>query len=184
MALVILCTVTSLSVNAAQSAKKSNIKQLQKVLNQLQAELKRERAKRSKEERALQKNEQGIAALNSEVSAIDRQLGRLTKNLKGYLANKDDLQHQLEEHRKQLQLVVQQRYKMGRKVPLKLLHNQEHPEQVSRMLMYFEKIQQHQSAQVQSFIELLAEQDSNNTNIDKTQAQLLKEKRQLLSRQS
>ncbi len=184
MALVILCTVTSLSVNAAQSAKKSNIKQLQKVLNQLQAELKRERAKRSKEERALQKNEQGIAALNSEVSAIDRQLGHLTKNLKGYLANKDDLQHQLEEHRKQLQLVVQQRYKMGRKVPLKLLLNQENPEQVSRMLMYFEKIQQHQSARVQSFIELLAEQDSNNTNIDKTQAQLLKEKRQLLSRQS
>ncbi|EPJ44875.1 MAG: hypothetical protein OFPII_31540 [Osedax symbiont Rs1] len=184
IALVILCTVNPLSVSAAQSAKKSDLKQLQKVLQQLQVELKRERAKRSKEEQALQKNEQSIAALNSDVAAIDRQLGRLSKNLQGYLVSKEGLQRQREELRQQLQKMLQQRYQMGRQVPLKLLLNQKDPEDVSRMLMYYSKIQQHQIAQVETYRVLLAKQDSNNINIDKTQVQLLKEKRQLVSRQS
>lgn len=177
-AAIILGISFSSALLAAQSvsAAKGELKQLEKSLAKLQQTLKKERAKRSKEERALQKSEQSIAQLGSDIKRIDNQLKGLNKNLQHYLANKAKLQRQLLNQQQALGELIKQRYKMGDQTPLKLLLKQKDPEQVSRMLTYFEKIRAHQSAQVIAFKALLTAQKDNNASIDETEQNLLKKR--------
>ncbi|MFT5708007.1 MAG: septal ring factor EnvC (AmiA/AmiB activator) [Oceanospirillaceae bacterium] len=183
--LVVTITMGSTAVSAAQSVKKSQqqAQQLQRTLKKLQKELKQERSKRSAEDRALQKNDQSIAKIGQEISLINKALGKRKKKLQGYLANKKHLQQQLHIQQKKLNLLIKQRYQMGQQTPLKLLINQQDPEQVSRMLLYFEKIQAYQNQQVIDYRELLVAHKLNDSNIDKTEKQLLKDKERLQKEQ-
>ncbi|MEH6443614.1 MAG: peptidoglycan DD-metalloendopeptidase family protein [Oceanospirillaceae bacterium] len=185
LVLVVAITMSSTTVSAAQSVKKSQqqAQQLQKTLKRLQQELKKERSKRSAEDRALQKNDQSIAKIGQEISLINKALAKRKKKLQGYLANKESLQQQLDAQQNKLNLLLRQRYQMGQQTPLKLLINQQDPEQVSRMLLYFEKIQAYQNQQVIDFRKLLASHKVNDSNIDKTEKQLLKDKKRLQKQQ-
>lgn len=167
-----------MAVHAAQSKSAANkeLKSLERSLKKLQKELKAERSKRSKEERALQKDEQDIAKLGAKISVIDKKLRGLSKNLANYIEKKHLLQDQLDKQQQVLAALLKRRYQMGDQTPLKLLAKQKDPEQVSRMLIYFEKFRQHQSEQVVAYQALLSEKKLNDVDIDQTQQTLISER--------
>ena len=183
--LTLLFAAPASTLSAAQSlgGKKAEVKQLQAVLKKLQSGLKKERAKRSKEERALQLSEQNIATAAAQISKLNKNLASIDTDLHGFLSRQKQLQQQLDLQQKNLNSLIIQRYQMGEETPLKLLLRQQNPEYVSRMLIYFEKIRQQQNADILAFRQVLAEQDDNNSKIDKTQAQMLAKKQQLQQRQ-
>ncbi len=176
---LIIALCVPYSVNAAQSTQsaKRELKGLERSLSLLQKTLKKERAKRSKEERALQKDEQQIAKLGAQVSTIDKKLKGLSKNLASFLAKKTTLEDKLAEQQQVLSALLKQRYQLGEQTPLKLLIKQQDPEQVSRMLMYFEKIRHHQNKQVIAYKALLAQKQTNDLDIDETQQALITQRK-------
>lgn len=182
LSIVFLFSAASLS--AAQSAQqpKKEVRALEKLLKQLQVELKVERAKRSKQERALQNQEQNIALLGAQITRIDKKLTRLRSNLKRFKKDKTTIEQEMVALDKSLNFLVKQRYQMGDKTPLKLLINQQNPERVSRMLFYFEKINQRLNTQIASYQNFLIDKQVNSSQIDNTQRQLI-EDRQLLAKQ-
>ena len=153
------------------------------MLKKLQSDLKAERAKRSKEERALQLSEQSIASTAAQILKLNKKLLSINANLDGFLNRQTQLQQQLEQQRKNLHLLIKQRYQMGEETPLKLLLRQQNPEYVSRMLIYFERIREQQNAEVLAFRQLLDEHESNSSKIDQSQAQLLAQKSKLQQQQ-
>lgn len=175
----------SIPVNAAQSStqSKAELKKLQRTLNSLQAQLKKERSKRSSEEQSLQKNEQSIATLALEISSIDKKLKQLNNNLDSFLVNREQLQLQLDQQLTNLKLLLVQRYQMGEQSSIKLLLSQQQPEQINRMLVYLNRIQRYQSEKIVNYQTLLAKQAQNNSDIDQTQSELVKDKAALQDKQ-
>jgi septal ring factor EnvC (AmiA/AmiB activator) len=176
----------SIPIDAAQSSKqsKAELKKLQNTLKKLQTDLKKERSKRSSEETSLQQNEQSIAALALEITEIDEKLKKLNKNLDGFLVNREQLQSQLDQQLSNLKLLLVQRYQMGDQSPIKLLLSQQQPEQINRMLVYLNEIQQYQSEKIVNYQTLLTKQAQNNNDIDKTQSELVKDKTALQDKQN
>jgi septal ring factor EnvC (AmiA/AmiB activator) len=183
MALIFFSSASQ-TLFAAQNTQqtKREVQSIQKLLKKLKVELKKERATRTKEEQALQHQEQKIALLASQISVIDKKLSNLNVNLKQYRTDQQSIQTKIVALEERLNVLIKQRYQMGDKTPLKLLINQQDPEHVSRMLLYFEKIHQHLNDQVVSYRKLISERTTTNANIDKTEQQLLKDK-QLLAKQ-
>jgi len=175
----------SIPVDAAQSSKqsKAELKKLQRTLKNLQTDLKKERSKRSREEQSLQQDEQAIAALALEITQIDKKLKQLNSNLDGFLVNREQLQTQLDEQLANLKLLLVQRYQMGEQSSIKLLLSQQQPEHVNRMMLYLNEIQQYQTQKIVNYQLLLAKQEKNNSDIDQTQTQLVKDKSQLQDKQ-
>ncbi len=163
------------AAQSTQSAKKE-LKGLERSLTKLQKALKKERAKRSKEEQALQKDDQRISQLGSQISGIDKKLKGLSKNLANFLEKKSHIEGQLSQQQQILSALLKQRYQLGEQAPLKLLIKQKDPEQVSRMLVYFEKIRLHQTAQVEAYKALLAQKQTNDVDIDETQQALINQR--------
>jgi septal ring factor EnvC (AmiA/AmiB activator) len=167
------------ALHAAQSAQsaKRELKGLERSLNNLQKALKKERSKRSKEEQKLQKDEQRISQLGSQISTIDKKLKSLSKNLASFVAKKSDLEDKLSKQQQVLSALIKQRYQLGDQTPLKLLIKQQDPEQVSRMLVYFDKLRQHQAKQVDRYKVLLAQKQTNDADIDETQQALITQRK-------
>ena len=182
--LLILSLFSAASLSTAQSAQKpkKEMRALEKLLKRLQVELKVERAKRSAQERALQNQEQNIALLGAQITRIDKKLTGLQSNLKRFKKDKTIIQQKMAALDKSLNFLIKQRYQMGDRTPLKLLINQQNPEHVSRMLFYFEKINQHLNTQIVSYRNFLIDKQVNSSQIDSTQRQLMDE-RQLLAKQ-
>ena len=180
--------LATVNVNAEPSVKKTQlqVKQLKKALAKLQTQITAERSKRSGEERAIQKNEQDIAALGSQISKIEVKQRQLKTDLSGFMANKSKIEQQLSAHRRRLALLLKQRYQLADHTPIKLLLNQESPQQASRMLMYLDIIGDFEAAQVEAFEAVLVRQQDNDVSIGSTQTQLsqqresLEEKRRLV----
>ena len=175
--IIALCVPFTLQAAQSTQSAKKELKGLERSLSKLQKALKKERAKRSKEEQALQKDEQRISKLGSEISGIDKKLKGLSKNLANFLEKKGHIEGQLAKQQQILSALLKQRYQLGEQTPLKLLIKQKDPEQVSRMLVYFEKMRSHQTTQVDAYKALLAQKQTNDVDIDETQQALINQRK-------
>ncbi|NQZ31684.1 MAG: peptidoglycan DD-metalloendopeptidase family protein [Oceanospirillaceae bacterium] len=178
--------VAAVNVSAQPSLKQAqrDVKQLKKVLGKLQVQLKAERSKRSNEERAMHKNEKDIAALGSQINEIERQQLALNKNLDSYQADKSQIEQQLMGHRERLSVLLKQRYLLTEHTPIKLLLNQESPQQAARMLKYLAILRNFEAKQVLEFQNLLAKRAVNDESIDSTQAQLATHRKALQAKRT
>ena len=129
---------------------KSKIVKASKSLNQF-------KDKRAKEYRLLQRQEEALAQLVADIRNTNQQIANSNTKLKKLTRRQQQL---LPLKRQQAFLVkqeLQSAYRMGQQDQLKLLLNQEDPEQMARMLRYYQYVTKARSQKIQQFLETINE---------------------------
>lgn len=141
------------------------MKKLQDNIQQLQKELKNIQGERSDLQKNLQKSEAEIGELLKKIDKINRDLNNQNNQLKDLNQQREELQ---DARRRQQAAVAEQiasAYQLGQQSQLKLLLNQEAPEQVTRMLKYHQYFLTARAEQLNTYLATLNQLDELESRI-------------------
>ena len=167
-----LGTLLTLSGTHALADEKAEMAKLQKEIEALQKELKDVQGTRSDLQKDLEKSEKQINELQKKASDINKQLNEQNKEL-NQLKNE---RSQLEQARKnqQAQIAEQMRaaHKLGEQSEVKVLLNQESPDQLSRIMKYHSYFMEAHTAKMQAYLETITRIDALTPEIEKKTLEL------------
>lgn len=160
-------------------ATQSQLATLKKNISHLQSQLKSDLKKQTKAASAFADVEKEIGELGKQIHQIDQKLLTLKVDLTGFEVEKAQLEKQLAAKKERLIELVRQQYRLGQQPRLLLLLNQRDPEQLSRMLKYYDRFSAAQAAELREFQQLLANLKNTHLSIDTTKQAMLDQKVQL-----
>ena len=167
----LLCAVLFF-VGHAYGDEKADMAKLQKEIEALQKELKQVQGTRSDLQKDLEKSETQINELQKKANEINQQLDQQNKEL-NQLKNE---RSQLEQARKnqQAQIAEQMRaaYKLGEQSEVKVLLNQESPDQLSRVMKYHSYFMEAHTAKMQTYLDTITRIDALTPEIEKKTLEL------------
>ncbi|SIT12082.1 murein hydrolase activator EnvC family protein [Neptunomonas antarctica] len=158
---------------AEQKATASQLDSLKKSIKQVNSALKRDQKKQSSAAKELATTEQEISGLGKLIYGLDQELSTLTVDLSGFQAEKSRLEQKLGESSERLGQLVRQQYRLGPQPRLFMLLNQRDPEQVSRMMKYYDRYSAAQAKEQKQYQTLLHQLTSTYLSIDTTQQAIL-----------
>ena len=164
----VLCSIALL----CHADEKADMTKLQKEIEALQKELKAVQGTRSDLQKDLEKSETQINELQKKANEIDKELDQQNKEL-DQLKNE---RSQLEQARKnqQAQIAEQMRaaYKLGKQSEIKVLLNQESPDQLSRIMKYHSYLMEAHTTKMQTFLDTITRIDALTPEIEKKTLEL------------
>lgn len=129
----------------------ARLKALEKEISNYKETLDSTQGQKSEIEATLERNEQGINKLINEIDTIEKELdttndkvSSLTEKQKELLTVKSEQQYYIEQQ-------VRAAYEIGSQEYLKVLLNQEDPNEIARMLTYYDYFNQARSRQIESY---------------------------------
>ena len=125
-------------------AAQKDIAELQKLLGTLQQE-------KSGIQKQLQGSEREMGELQKQIDALERQLQEGESDIQRLDEGKKKLQSQRAEQQQLIALQIRAAYQSGRQEYLKLLLNQQQPEQFARNLTYHDYLSRARSAQLATY---------------------------------
>ncbi|WP_426150547.1 murein hydrolase activator EnvC family protein [Pseudomonas sp. DC3000-4b1] len=147
-------------------ATRQDIVELKKVLTQLQQA-------RSDVQKDLRGTEVEMGKLQKQVDQLQQQLKDTESELQRLETQKKKLQSSRLEQQKLIGIQARAAYQSGRQEYLKLLLNQQNPEQFTRTLTYYDYLSKARLDQLKAFNETLRQLAEVEKNIQLQQAQLL-----------
>ncbi|WP_218583906.1 murein hydrolase activator EnvC family protein [Pseudomonas akapageensis] len=147
-------------------ATRQDIAELKKLLGQLQQE-------KSGVQKDLRGTETEIGKLEKQVEALQKELKKTEGELERLDTEKKKLQSARIEQQRLIAIQARAAYQSGRQEYLKLLLNQQNPEQFARTLTYYDYMSQARLEQLRSFNETLRQLANVEKEIALQQAQLL-----------
>ena len=179
---VVFCQLTQVSWADEQA----DLDKLQQEINKLQLWLKNTESEHDKLNQQLRLSDEKIGALAKKIDDTRNQLNEERVRLKKLQAEQSQLRVLKSEHKQQLTKQLTGAQKLGNQGSLKVLLNQDDPQQISRMLKYYEYFNQARIEKIQTLIvnlkrlnnienEILAQQNK----LIKTENNLLKKNKQL-----
>tara|TARA_B100000809_G_scaffold93226_2_gene91860 strand:+ start:1626 stop:2786 length:1161 start_codon:yes stop_codon:yes gene_type:complete len=137
-------SVSQVEIEARLKALKKEISNYKETLDSTQGQ-------KSEIDATLERNEQGINKLINEIDTIEKELdttndkvSSLTEKQKELLTVKSEQQYYIEQQ-------VRAAYEIGSQEYLKILLNQEDPNEIARMLTYYDYFNQARSRQIESY---------------------------------
>lgn len=166
-----LLTAPLANATSKDQVTEAQVKALKRSIGELAKTLGEVKGERKSVQNELRSTDKKIGVLAKEILLLDGQLKGAEVKLKKFEAQRKPLLHSLRSRAGELELQLQQQYKQGRQPRLQLLLNQRDPEQVSRMLRYYDQINKTFSRKLQLFRDDLqrldqAEQDIRSAQID------------------
>lgn len=159
--------------SAEQKATQAQLSKLKNNISQLQKKLKKDRSTRSTEEKALIDAEKQIGDVNRRIYQLDQQLLSLKTDLSGYQDEKARLEKEIEQSKDSLNALIRQQYRVGQNPRIFMLLNQRDPDQLSRMMKYYDRFSDAQLKQLKSYRELLVNLSDTHVAIDSTEQEIL-----------
>jgi septal ring factor EnvC (AmiA/AmiB activator) len=153
-------------------ATRQDITELKKALSQLQEE-------KSGVQKDLRSTETEMGKLEKQVEALQKELKKSETELQRLDGEKKKLQSARVEQQRLIAIQARAAYQSGRQEYLKLLLNQQNPEQFARTHTYYDYVSQARLEQLRSFNETLRQLAEVEKDIDMQQAQLLVQKSSL-----
>ena len=184
-----LCVATlllslSLSISAAQEkATETQITSLKKSISELVNTLGALKGERKSVQQALRRSDKSIGELAREILRLNSQLKGAEARLKKLEQKKAPLLKSLKQEAVSLEQQLRQQYKAGSQPRLQLLLTQRDPEQVSRMLRYYDRINETLSQRLQRFRAGLITLDQAEIDIRSAQQDIF-DRRDLLKARS
>lgn len=123
--------------NPEKAKKAKELTQLQKRIARITRDLARTQGQKSAADIALHKVEQNLNLIGKKLRKIQLEI---TKREQALLHLREQIAPKQQELQQQKQLLIQQlraNYAYGRQQPIKILLNQEHPQQLQRVLTYY-----------------------------------------------
>ena len=186
--ILFLALLPVISAQAEQSVSQveieARLKALEKEISNYKETLDSTQGQKSKIEAILEQNEQGINKLINEINKIERELGNtkdkislLTEKQKELLTVKSEQQYYIEQQ-------IRAAYEIGSQEYLKVLLNQEDPNEIARMLTYYDYFNQARSRQIESYNVTLLDLDRVTQELSEETVALGSQKRALGSQQT
>jgi septal ring factor EnvC (AmiA/AmiB activator) len=142
-----------------QSQVEAKLKELESEISRYREMLDSTQGQKSDIEQTLERNEKSISDLINKIEDIEEELSnnqdkvsKLTRQQKELLGAKKEQQHYIE-------LQVRAAYEIGHQEYMKLLLNQEDPDEIARMLTFYEYFNEARAEQIQSYNSVLADLD-------------------------
>jgi septal ring factor EnvC (AmiA/AmiB activator) len=146
----IICLGLSLSASADNHQKKE-LKQLKNSISNLEKKLRNQRKEKNSLQQQLETIEREIRGLNKKNRTIGKNISENERNLSLLRSKKNNLEQRIENQRSTIAKQIQAAYKTGNEEPVKLLLNQENPEQLSRILKYYDYLLEARSKKIDQF---------------------------------
>jgi septal ring factor EnvC (AmiA/AmiB activator) len=156
-------------------AARSDVAELKKLLEKLQQE-------KSGVQQELKRTEKEMGGLQKQVQGLEGELKKSEEELKRLDQEKKKLQQSRLEQQRLIAIQARAAYQSGQQEPLRLLLNQQQPEQFARTLTYYDYLGKARLEQLSAFNETLRQLANVETDIASQQAQLLEQKSALDSR--
>ena len=150
----------------------SDIEHLKGLLSKLNRE-------RSSTEQKLQRSEQEMSELRQSIRSLENQLEEGSQQVKKLQRRQQELTARKNKEKKHIASSVHSAYLASRDNRLKLLLNQESPEDISRHLTYLKHLQQAQLDAITAFENTLREIDNNTREQEQVNASLSRQKSSL-----
>jgi len=153
--ILFLALLPVISAQAEQSVSQveieARLKALEQEISNYKETLDSSQGQKSEIEATLERNEQGINKLINEIDTIEKEwdttndkVSSLTEKQKELLTVKSEQQYYIEQQ-------VRAAYEIGSQEYLKVLLNQEDPNEIARMLAYYDYFNQARSRQIESY---------------------------------
>ena len=138
---LLLCVLCCLiSANTAYASQQEELENLRTRIAAMQREIDKTSESKSEAADALRESEQGISDSNRKLAELAEQLRTADKKLNGLQAQQQQLSNNLDTQQTQLGKLLYQQYLGGKQEYLKLLLNNQNPNQVNRDLQYYQYI--------------------------------------------
>ncbi|MDO6562748.1 peptidoglycan DD-metalloendopeptidase family protein [Amphritea sp. 1_MG-2023] len=149
--MAVLLALTQPLMAAQEKATAAEITSLKKTIAQLSKRLGALQGQQASVQREVRRTDQRIGELASEILRLNTQLTSAEARLRRLEQDKQPLLAELQQQAAGLEQQLRQQHKAGRQPRLQLLLMQRDPEQVSRMLHYYDRINQALSQRLASF---------------------------------
>ncbi|OGS75208.1 MAG: peptidase M23 [Gallionellales bacterium GWA2_55_18] len=138
---LLLCVLCCLiSANTAYASQQEELENLRTRIAAMQREIDKTSESKSEAADALRESEQGISDSNRKLAELAEQLRTADKKLNVLQAQQQQLSNNLDTQQTQLGKLLYQQYLGGKQEYLKLLLNNQNPNQVNRDLQYYQYI--------------------------------------------
>jgi len=145
----------------------------------LQKLTKKFKADRSDLQNQLSKAETAIGNINREIRQIRAQLTQQKKRFDQLQKQKKDLEQKKSQQQQLISKQIRAAYQLGQQNKLKILLNQENPDELSRMLAYYDYFNKARSQEIQHYVATIKELQKIEPVIAETTKALTDSQRQL-----
>nr|WP_320136924.1 peptidoglycan DD-metalloendopeptidase family protein [uncultured Amphritea sp.] len=149
--MVALLSLTLPLFAAQEKATEAEIVSLKKTIAKLSKNLGSLKGEHASVQREVRRTDQSIGELTREIRRLNQQLKNAETQLRTLEQEKKPLLTSLQQQAVGLEQQLRQQYKTGHQPRLQLLLTQRDPEQVSRMLRYYDRINQTLTERLESF---------------------------------
>ncbi len=143
--------------NGDPASTKKQIKQVKQQIDTLQSRIKKNRDKYSAEEKALKEAEKAVSEVAAQLQKTTQEQKQTEIKLAELEQQKLDINSELEQQKAALLQDIRAAYRSGRQEYLKLLLNQQDPQELARQLKYYDYFHQARLGRIDQFNETLAQ---------------------------
>ena len=184
---VFICLTLSLDT-LADNKQQQELEKLKVSISSLEKKLRKQRKEKNTLQQKLEIVERNVVDLDKTIRAVSKKITKTENNLSRLNSDKNNLEQRINKQRSTIAEQIRAAYKTGNEEPIKLLLNQEDPEQLSRILKYYDylldarskKIDQF-TADIESLKITLSKIETQKTLLADSKKELEKDKQQLAS---
>jgi len=178
LAYLLISSLTQVTMADEQA----DLTKLQEEIKKLQSWLKETESEHDKLSEALRKSDENIGAIAKKIDNTRAQLNKERARLKKLKAEQSQLRVLKSEQKQQLAKQLNGAQKLGNQGSIKVLLNQDDPQQISRMLKYYEYFNEARMESIQTLIVNLKRLNNIENEILTQQNQLIKTENSLLKK--
>jgi len=180
-ALLALLLAVQLASNAVAEgeASKQQLQELNQKIGHLKKSISSQQSERSKTAKALQSIEKDIGVIAAKLHRTKQKSQQQQQKLNELEAHQRQLRSQQQSQKALIAEHVRSAYALGKESQLKMLLNQENPEELSRTLTYFDYFNRARSAELHKYRDTLQELDDIKPAITAEAAALADSRREL-----
>ena len=166
--------------NASQSADlEAKIKAMEKEINEYKELLQGTQDQHSDLENDLEKTEKNVNELKQKVDSIETELKQGEDKISTLKNQQKELHAKKTEQQDYIEKQIQAAYKIGKQEYLKVVLNQEDPNEMSRMLTYYDYLNRARAEEVNKFRETLTQLTEVAESIELANIKLTRNRREL-----
>lgn len=177
--LLVSSVLTSGAVQAENN--QAELERLQQEIQKLQSWLQETQTEHSKISEKVRQSDKDIGDLVKKIEATRDELDKERARLKKLHQEQGQLRHLKAEQKHQLAQQLMGAQKLGNQGSIKVLLNQDDPQQLNRMLKYYEYFNQARIENIQTLITNLKRLDNIETEIKQQEARLIKAESKLIT---
>ncbi|MFT7688803.1 MAG: septal ring factor EnvC (AmiA/AmiB activator) [Candidatus Azotimanducaceae bacterium] len=174
---IFILTIPTLTLaeDAHDPAKiQQELQALEDEINKFRSLLNDTQTQRSKVEGTLEKNETDINEILNKINEIQKDLKKGKKEISYLQSQQNKLLDQRLDQQKSIAAQINASYKLGSQQYLKVVLNQEDPNELSRMLSYYDYFNKARTSQIKTY-------EATLTDLTKVEAQISQQNQKLMS---